>query len=94
MQVKLPSPRIAPRRPGAGHACLPGWRTLGLIAAASLYPAVPGASKKAALILFTAAGGLIGLGATLYELTLLAARALRAIRHPEPGQKHGPIWLT
>ncbi|MGC1586696.1 MAG: hypothetical protein WA791_13525 [Rhodomicrobium sp.] len=93
MQVKLPSPRFAPRRPGPGHACLPGWRTLGLIAGASLYLALPGAIKKAAPIFFTAAGGLTGLGATLYEITLLAARALRAIRHPEPAQKHERMQL-
>ncbi len=92
MTVKLPSPRFAPWLPAAGRAFLPGWRTLSLIAGASLYLALPGAIKKAAPIFFTAAGGLIGLGATIHEITLLAARVLKAIRHPNR-QKHEPIEL-
>ncbi len=90
MPGKFP-PRFA-RLAAAGHVLLPGWRTLGLIAAAFLYLALPAAIKKAALIFFTAAGGLIGLGATLYEIKLLAARVLKAIHHPNR-QKHELIEL-
>ncbi len=85
MPGKIP-PRFT-RPTAAGHALLPRWRTLGLIAAASLYLALPAAIKKAVLIFFTAACGLIGLGATLYEIKLLAARTLRTFRRPNR-QKH------
>ncbi|MFZ0569065.1 MAG: hypothetical protein WCD20_04585 [Rhodomicrobium sp.] len=92
MTFKLSSFPFATRLAAAGRAFLPGWQAVFIIAAISLYLALPGAIKKAALIFFTAAGGLIGLGATIHEITLLAARVLKAIRHPNR-QKHEPIEL-
>ncbi len=90
MTFKLCSFHVAPRFTAASRTFVPGRRTVGLIAAASLYLALP--IKKAALILFTAAGGLIGLGATIYEI-VLAVCVLNAMRRPEPGPKRKRMQL-